>query len=375
MKRQPESAGAGVGRERRGLKVNEWPEAHRIAWEAACRPSSPLKKGGSASHLNSVSKEDFARRYGLFLGFLKLIGRFDPDAPPAGQVTLTNVQAYIADLAIRVNSVTAWNSIYKLRRAAQLIAPSVDFSWLVEIEGDLAFVMEPRSKLGKLVFAERIVEAGLTVIAEAKEFARADFVRARGIRNGLMLALLVLCPSRLKNFAALEIGRTFKQIRGRWWIILPAASTKTRRRPEERPIAEWLNPYIELYLNEARPVLLTASHQHTDALWISSNTRRPMTARKVGSLISQVTKETLGVAISPHLFRTMDATTAADAKSDLPHLATALLGHTDPRSTEDYNRGSSLNAANVYAEIVRQAYGIGDVDCELIKTGCGQSYE
>ena len=28
------------------------------------------------------------------------------------------------------------------------------------------------------------------------------------------------------------------------------------RSPEERPIAEWMNPYIELYLNEARPILL-----------------------------------------------------------------------------------------------------------------------
>ena len=357
MKKQSESAGVSGGRERRGLKLNEWPEADRLVWEAACRPSSLLKKGGSASHLNSVSKADIARRYGLFLGFLKLNGLLDPDAPPAGQVTPTNVQAYMADLAARVSSVTAWNSIYKLRRAAQLIAPSVDFSWLVEIEGDLAFVMEPRSKLDKLVFAERIVEAGLALIAEAKQFARADFVRARGIRNGLMLALLVLCPSRLKNFATLEIGRTFKQIRGRWWIILPAANTKTRRRPEERQIAEWLNPYIELYLNEARRVLLTGSQQHTDALWISSKTRAPMTPRKVGSLVTQVTKETLGVAISPHLFRTMDVTTAADAKSDLPHLGSALLGHTDTRSIEDYNRASSLNAANEYAAELQKNYG------------------
>ena len=357
---QPELAGASAGRERRGLKLNEWPVADRLAWEAACKPSSLLKKGGSASHLNSVSKEDIARRYGLFLGFLKLNGYFDPDAPPSGQVTPANVQAYKADLATRVSSVTAWNSIYKFRRAAQLIAPSLDFSWLVEIEGDLAFVMEPRSKLDKLIFAERIVEAGLTLIAEAKQFARADFVRARGIRNGLMIALLVLCPSRLKNFAALEIGRTFKQITGKWWIVLPAASTKTRRRPEERPIAEWLNPYIELYISEARPVLLTASQQHTDALWISSSTRGPMTPRKVGSLISQVTRETLGIAISPHLFRTMDVTTIVDAKSDLPHLGSALLGHTDPRITEEhYNRATSMSAADAYAAVLQKYYSSG----------------
>ena len=78
-----------------------------------------------------------------------------------------------------MNSVTAWNCIYKVRRAAQLMAPGEDFSWLREIENDLAFVMEPKSKIDRVVFAERLVEAGLTLIEEAKQFARTDFVRAR----------------------------------------------------------------------------------------------------------------------------------------------------------------------------------------------------
>jgi site-specific recombinase XerD len=118
-----------------------------------------------------------------------------------------------------------------------------------------------------------------------------------------------------------------------------------------------LNRYINLYLDEARPVLLTGARQKTNALWISTKTRGPMTRRKVGALITQITQETLGIAISPHLFRTIDATTAADACVDMPHLASALLGHTDPRVTEeDYNRASSLNAGNAYAEIIQKHY-------------------
>jgi hypothetical protein len=122
-----------------------------------------------------------------------------------------------------------------VRRAAQLLSPNQDFSWLAEIEKDLALMMEPKSKLDRVVFAEQLLEAGLTLIAEAKEHKSAEFVRARGIRNGFMLALLAICPSRRKNFAALEIGQTFRQVRSRWWIILPGRSTKMRS-PEERPI-------------------------------------------------------------------------------------------------------------------------------------------
>src|SRR5262245_50862632 len=96
----------------RSLPVAEWPEADRRAWTEACRPGSRLKPGGVASYLAQVSRDDFARRYGAFLGFLQRNGLLDRDAAPASQVTLANVQSYIADLTIRVRSVTVWNCIY-----------------------------------------------------------------------------------------------------------------------------------------------------------------------------------------------------------------------------------------------------------------------
>jgi peptidoglycan hydrolase-like protein with peptidoglycan-binding domain len=68
------------------------------------------------------------------------------------------------------------------------------------------------SKSDRLVFSGQLVKAGLTLIAEAQEFARGDVSRARGIRNGLIIALLAVCPIRLKNFAAPEIGNSFKEI-------------------------------------------------------------------------------------------------------------------------------------------------------------------
>ena len=50
-------------KERRTLYVNEWPEADRLAWQSACRPSHRLKKGGAASQLAPVSQEEIARRF------------------------------------------------------------------------------------------------------------------------------------------------------------------------------------------------------------------------------------------------------------------------------------------------------------------------
>src|SRR5262249_2143600 len=122
-------------------------------------------------------------------------------APAAAQVTLPNVEAYIAALTDRVRPVTGFNYIHMLRLAPELLAPTADVSWLAEIERDLALVMEARSKFDRLVFNGRLVEAGLTLVAEAEGLATtSDLARARGVRNGLIIALLALCPIRLKNF-------------------------------------------------------------------------------------------------------------------------------------------------------------------------------
>jgi integrase len=337
----------------RSLPIHEWPAADRRGWEVACRPGARLRPGGSASYLGEVSREDFARRYGAFLGFLQRTGRLDHNLAAAAQVTLPNVEAYIEELNSRVRSVTVYNCVYKLRRAAELLTPAVDYSWLAEIEKDLALVMVPRSKFDRLVFTEQLVDAGLTLIAEAQRFAKNDLARAIGIRNGLMIAILAFDPIRLKNFADLEIGRTFKFVNGCWWITLPARDTKSKR-PDERRIPKSLNGAIDLYLNQSRAVLF-GSRPPNDFLWISSRTGKAMTKKNLGTLISKITLETLGVDVSPHLFRTAAATTAAAYGSSTPHLASGVLGHTDSHVTEEhYNRATSVNAAKIYGTLMHQ---------------------
>ena len=348
-----DSAAASRATRPRSLKISEWPAADRQAWEDACRPGLRIKPGGRASYLAQVSRDDFANRYGAYLGFLRRIGRFDECARAASQVTPANVEDYVVELRGRVRSFTVWNCIYKLHRAAKLIDPKANFSWLAEIQKDVALVTVGRSKNDRVVLGEVLLEAGLTLVIEAQSYAKSDFERAKGIRNGLMIAVLALCPIRVKNFAGLDIGQTFKQVHGRWWIILPSKSTKTGS-SEERPIPEYLNPAIELYLQRARQVLI-GTRPETNALWISSRTGAQFTTKNLGTLISKITRQTIGVDVSPHLFRTAGATTSAIHRPDMPRLASALLGHTDPRVTaEHYIRATSVTAARVYAEMARE---------------------
>ena len=90
----------------------------------------------------------------------------------------------------------------------------------------------------------------------------------------------------------------------------------------------------------------------SNALWISSRTGTVFTQKNLGTLISRITLQAIGVDVSPHLFRTAGGSTAAAYAGDSPNLASALLGHTDPRVTEDhYNRAGAVVASKIYTAI------------------------
>jgi site-specific recombinase XerD len=212
--------------------------------------------------------------------------------------------------------------------------------------------MIPRSKADRLVLAEHLVEAGLILIREAEMYGKTPLARAKGVRNGLLVALLGLHPIRVKNFAALTLRDTFINVNGRWWLHIPSNNTKSRR-VDERQVPEFMTAEINHYLETHRPVLCGSDTGHL-ALWVSSSTGRQLTTKNLGTLISKLTRETIGIDVSPHLFRTAGASTAAIYGGTHPHLASALLNHRDPRVNEEhYNRSMGLGAGEEYANITQ----------------------
>ena len=351
MSTEPRKDGTGeAGRLIRSLPKELWPLADRTAWEEACRPGMRLTRGGAASHLRAVTQTDLAKRYGYFLDFVSRSRRLEPEAKAGAHVTLENVEQYVEELKKRVSSVTVYGSIHKLRRITQLIAPEQEVAWLMEIERDLFSEMRPRSKWDRVVLTEVIVEAGLALIAEAELPVKLPkLTRARMIRNGLMLVLLAQYPIRLKNFAALELGRSIVKIGETWWILLTAAETKEKR-ADERPIEDEIGEALDKYLKVYRPILCRGT-TNTNALWLGID-GTAMAEYSIREVITETTRSVLGVAISPHLFRTAATTTAAVHAGEKPHLGSAILHHSHPTVTlESYNRASSISAGRAYREL------------------------
>lgn len=233
------------------LPVVNWPEPDRESWANACHPGERLTRGGGAAHLKPITQADLQRRYGYFLDSLTR-----RDVPltcrtAAELVSEDYVAAFVAELQGRVGSVTVYGSVYKLRRMAELLAPGRDFSWLRNTENELDAAKLPKSKYSRLVTTAAMVEAGLTLIAEAElpplkpEYisvtreSRAARRRQRGVadraelnsavlaRNGLMLALVALCPIRLKNLAALSLGTSLTKVGSTWWITVEQEAQST----------------------------------------------------------------------------------------------------------------------------------------------------
>ena len=346
----------------RSLPVSAWPEALRAAWLEACRPAERLRRGGRAGHLGLEARADYARHFGYLLRFLQEEGRLDAHARPGDPVIPENIARYLDRARLSWGSVMLSRNVYKLRRAAELIGPGPDLAWLKEIEADLHMAAQPRDRSDRLVTTDRLVKAGLRLAREAEESSSLKPHRqACRYRNGLMIALLALCPIRLKNLTGLTLGTSLRRIGDRWWIVLEAEETKTGR-ADERPVPDLLDPVLNGYLDRYRPVLLGAgqepdapdpSTRWTGPVWVSAiGTRLSYSA--VGVAILETTRATLGVGVNPHAFRMAAATTAAYRAGTEPHLGSALLQHTDSRVTEaHYIRASSIQAVLDFGAIVR----------------------
>ena len=238
------------------MPLAAWPPADREGWLAAGRPGERLRRGGRAAWLKPVTRQDLERRYGYYLTHLAETGQLDHAAPAGSQVEPGPVSGFVERGRTIWRSVTLARSVRKLKNMAQILAPERDLLWLGEIANDLAFVAEPRPMLDRTLLSSELVEAGLTLVREA-EFAlhlRPSW-RATQMRSGLMIALLALCPVRLKNLASLTLGSSLRRVGERWWIVLGRDETKGGR-ADERLVPEELHRAIAVYLTWARPVLM-----------------------------------------------------------------------------------------------------------------------
>lgn len=172
---------------------------------------------------------------------------------------------------------------------------------------------------------------------------------ALAYRNWLMLTMLCVLPLRLRNFAALALGRHLNRGNDVWCVDFDANETKTGR-PLAALMPRDLGRFLDRYLTEVRPRL---DYGEGDArLWLSRS-GHPLADHSIYVIITELTRRTFGIAINPHQFRHTFTTSVSFADPEAIEGARAALGHAVRLSTRrHYVHATALAAARIHAKIV-----------------------
>jgi integrase len=334
----------------RSIPPRDWPTADHKVWTQACVPAQRLKPGGGAAHLKPSTRAGLERAYGYLLEFCHRNGLFDRDADAGAHVSPEIIDVFINELNRRVGSVTRAVYISRIRTIVRILAPARDLVWLRELDADLRYAAEPRPKSHRIVSSERLLVLGLELIrrGETSEYLT-ELGRARLVRDGVIIALLALCPIRLRNLAELGLGRQLRRIGETWWLILAGDETKTGH-PDERPVPKIVGEAIEQWFGHWRLVF----HPSDDAFWPSVK-GGALAYTYVGHIITETTRRELGIAVNPHLFRDCAVYTVAINAGDRMGITSGLLHHTNRHTVEKhYNKGASHDAVRRYQQILDQ---------------------
>jgi integrase len=333
------------------IPFNDWPANDRLAWEIAITPASLFGEGGTAAHWAEVTARGYQAAYGRWLRFLVRREWLDAQTAFASRARPDRVAAYVESLEGRVCPLSVWSYLSNLHNIHYRLAPNHDWSWLRDIVNCLHLRVGPRHIApGRLRPIDELFRAGLDAMdraeAEAPDPRLSDSVH---YRNGLMVALLAGTLLRVKNFAALELGRSLIRQSDGYLLVVPSAEVKNRQEIEQ-PIISRLTPYLDRYFEHHHQRLLQGGESLH--LWINQY-GDVMKPHAVGVRITKVTRNLVGVAISAHLFRHCAATTIAIEDPEHAMIIHAVLAHACIETAERYyNRASIAEAGRRHAATI-----------------------
>lgn len=336
------------------LPFADWPEADRVMWARLTTSGGPLDDVGGLVHVRKTTLTALQAGYERWLHWVLTT---HPEAladAPVERATPERLATWWKTL-----SHLAPNTQHTLiaRTVAVLSAAEPERDWsvhrhVVRRSDWIARHGHSTRKTGRILPSGDLLEAGERLASVLAEEAPTDLSEALSIRDGAMVALLALLPMRRRSFAELALGRSVLVGKDRIQIALSPEMTKNGL-PWESPVPEAAAVILRRYLNDVRPWLMQRRGlKRHDMLWVG-RCGEPIKHAAVALRVSTATTKTVGVRVSPHLFRDAAATTLSRLSPENARLIRPLLAHSGFGTAErHYIQAQGIETGRDYAAVL-----------------------
>lgn len=333
------------------LPARHWPAADVEAFKAAYAPGDIFEDDcGPGAHLSAGTRCMIETAYGRWLGYLRSHRPSSYRLPPAGRITPTVVRAYVDALDSHLESMSVVIYVDGLYKAARLLAPTVDWSWLKAIRGRLTARATPLDRFDRLVPTWQILDLGIELMDQAMVLPPDPHHRRElRFRDGLLLSTLSLWVIRRRSIAALTLTRHVIQDEDGITLLLHPEDTKAKRHETFR-VPDLLAPYVIHYLTEIRP-RIPGADMH-DGLW-ASNIGTPLSGTQIYAVVRRHIKSAFGKSMGLHDIRRSAATFLAMDAPELASLIPSVMQHVgDGTSDKHYILARSITASRRHTETI-----------------------
>lgn len=340
------------------IKQSNWPAKDRELWELAQASGDMLEPDGRASQYAPATKVRVEYYYGVWLNWLSLQGALDPDLLPHQRVTPERIKAFIKDYSPGRAPLTVAGAVGEVWNFLRCVHTPEYPRWLYQLAKRLKRDGNPaRAKAPRMSTVKELLELGFALFSDGQTMQRDGQLHAGAVnmRNGLMIMMLITRPLRRKTFAAMRLGHTVHIEAHNVRADFPASDLKGKR-PFAFKFPDWLRPYIEIYLNSARPVLLQrrgeCETQDTGWFWLNNNGGKVLTWT-LTPLIPRLVRERLGRSTNMHLFRDCAATEIVVHDPQHAAIVKDILHHASLQTSQTYYiQARSIIAAQTLADLV-----------------------
>jgi integrase len=334
------------------LKLNDWPDADRVAWFGLFAAGGHFDDGGPCHDWSEGSRKMRSQSYGQWLSFLLRTDDAAIEIQPSQRITVARLQAFVAELNQReLATTTVKNHVVGLYVLAKAMAPQADWGWLNTAVKRLTNAANRHSlPPPHPIMGPEILRWSLRFMAQTQNDCDLSAkMRAIHFRQGLMIGFLISCPVRRRTLLAMTVNDHVQPISDGYMLNFAAADMKDQKARSHRLPTKLIEP-MRLYLEDFRPVLLAGND--TDALWVSQY-GEGITPDGLSRELPKVMMRHLEVGIRPHAFRHIAATTIAELTPEHANTIRDILGHaTLDMSERHYNRATGISSCNGLQSLV-----------------------